>query len=97
MNRLIPILIVGFALVPTMASAQTAHQIDEARRRQENQIILGITGARMRQAGQTIAQKTAQSKADAEAKRRAKYKKYHRSLVVDREHPKTESKSAPKK
>jgi hypothetical protein len=95
---------VGLALVPTMASAQQASiilnkkQSDELRRRADNEILLKIQGARLRKAGQTPAQKAAQAKADAEAAKRRKYKKNHRSLVADREHPvvKAESKPATK-
>jgi hypothetical protein len=107
MRKLILILIVGLALVPTMASAQTTpeptgKQIEEARKRQENQTVLGITGAKMRAKGQTPAQQKAQARADAEAAKRRKYKKNHRSAIVAKEHPATKTtakqaeKAAPK-
>jgi hypothetical protein len=82
---------VGLALVAP-ASAQTTpeptgKQIEEARKRQENQTVLGITGAKMRKVGQTPAQKAAQAKADAEAAKRRKYRKNHKSAIVAKEHP----------
>jgi hypothetical protein len=100
MHKLIPILLVGLALVPTTTRAQTTppltgKQIEEIRKRQENKTVLSITGARMRANGQTIAQKAQAAKAEAEAAKRRKYKKLHRSLVVEKAHPKPVAKTAP--
>jgi hypothetical protein len=91
---------VGLALVPTMASAQTTppptgRQVTEIRKRAENKAVLDVVGAKLRARGLTGAQQAVQARADAEAKRRAKYRKNHRSAIVAKEHPAVKPESKP--
>jgi hypothetical protein len=103
MNRVILIVcLAGLALVPTMASAQQAsivlnkQQSDELRRRADNESLLKIQGNRLRARGLTGAQQAAQARADAEAKRKARYRKNHRSAIVAKEHPAPTTKATAK-
>jgi hypothetical protein len=103
MRRLIVLTaFVGLALVPTMAMAQQAsivlnkQQSDELRRRADNEILLKIQGNRLRARGLTGAQQAAQARADAEAAKRRKYRKNHKSAIVAKEHPAPTTKATAK-